>query len=94
MLEALEKDSKSRVGLIRAALREERRLLGLAEAALRKASATAKGPERARLMFLAGDCARRGGASGEWRALLTQARDLSPDSPAGQTADQLLQGGR
>lgn len=77
---------------LRAAWAEEARLLGQARARFEEAAASAApAAERARLLFLAGDAARRGGAPHDARRLLGQAIDADPEGRAAAAARALLE---
>lgn len=81
-----------RLAALERAWTEESRLLALAGGELlRGAEATSDPREQARLLYLAGDCARRRGEPEKaWREPFERARKLDPDGRTGRWAGLLL----
>ena len=83
----------ARVQAVRQACAEEARLLGLAGQALLQAAEGETDPrQRARLLYLGGDCARRRGDPRAARAALSQVQPLYPEGRPAQWAAVLLRG--
>ncbi len=79
------------VARTRQACAEEARLLRMARASFEAAAPGQAAPERARLLFLAGDAARRAGDLDDGRRLLTAAVEADPEGRLAQAARALVE---